>query len=48
MSRLISKDDLHAHVITMLGKRFEPIVRGRWIAGPVAVAATVLLLSGDQ
>ena len=45
---LISKDDLHGRLISVLDVRFEPILRVRWLFGIAAAGLSVLMLEGDH
>jgi two-component system sensor histidine kinase HydH len=46
--RLVSKNDLDEAQLKMVGSRFRPFIRRRWMAGSVMAVLVVLMLVGDR
>lgn len=44
----MSKSDVDAAQLKMVGERFLPLIRRRWMAGPVVALLVVLMLVGDR
>jgi two-component system, NtrC family, sensor histidine kinase HydH len=46
--KLMSKSDVDEAQLKMVGSRFVPIIRRRWMMGPIFVVLVVLMLIGDR
>lgn len=46
--KLMSKSDLDVAQLKMVGNRFAPLIRRRWMLGPLFVGLVVLMLLGDH